>query len=210
LGRRHAEIAAGLGSSARGAEQSGPFERLIEKPTSMPPDRDFENLALKHYRDLYRFAFSLTRSESDASDLTQQTFYLWATKGSQMRNAANVKSWLFTTLHREFLQAHRRQTRFPEHTLEEASEELPQLTPELVNRIDAQTLLEHLGRMEEHLRAPLALYYLEDLQYREIAEVLEIPLGTVQSRISRGKAHLCRLLTGPSVAPETGKEERRG
>jgi RNA polymerase sigma-70 factor (ECF subfamily) len=176
----------------------------------MSPDRDFENPALKHYRDLYRFAFSLTRNESDACDLTQQTFFLWATKGSQMRNAANVKSWLFTTLHREFLQAHRRLTRFPEHTLEEASDELPQLSPELVNRIDAQTLLDHLGQMAEHLRAPLVLYYLEDLQYREIAEILEVPLGTVQSRISRAKAHLYRLLMGPAVVPETGKEGPHG
>lgn len=176
----------------------------------MSSDRDFENLAKKHYRDLYRFAFSLSRSESDASDLTQQTFYLWATKGSQMRNAANVKSWLFTTLHREFLQSRRRQARFPHHQIEEVIEELPQLAVEAVNRIDARMLLELLGGMDEHLQAPLVLFYMQDLQYREIAEILEIPLGTVQSRIARGKAHLYQLLGGAAGVSGSREEEYHG
>jgi RNA polymerase sigma-70 factor (ECF subfamily) len=176
----------------------------------MPFDRDFEKLAAQHYRDLYRFAFSLTRSESDASDLTQQTFYLWATKGSQMRNAANVKSWLFTTLHREFLQTRRRQARFPHQQIEETLDELPQVTCEAVNRIDGQTLLGYLANLEDHLQAPLVLFYLEDLQYREIAEILEIPLGTVQSRIARGKAQLYQALTGTAKVAATRKEECHG
>jgi RNA polymerase sigma factor (sigma-70 family) len=53
--------------------------------------------------------------------------------------------------------------------------------------MDAQTMLEALGQIDEGYRAPLALYYMEDLSYKEIADVLEIPLGTVQSRIARGK-----------------------
>jgi RNA polymerase sigma-70 factor (ECF subfamily) len=172
----------------------------------MSSERDFEHLATKYYRDLYRFAFSLTRSESDASDLTQQTFYLWATKGSQMRNAANVKSWLYTTLHREFLQVRRRQVRFPHHDLEEVADELPQIPAEVVNRLDAGALLSLLAKIDAHLQAPLLLFYMEDLSYREIAEVLEVPLGTVQSRIARGKALLLHLLTETSTRPKSEKE----
>ena len=67
------------------------------------PDDDFEQIVSQHYEPLYRFAFSLTRSEADACDLTQQTFYIWATKGHQLQDRSKVKSWLFTTLHREFL-----------------------------------------------------------------------------------------------------------
>jgi len=63
---------------------------------------DFESLVASYYRSLYQFAFSLTQAEADACDLTQQTFYVWATKGHQLRDASTVKSWLFTTLHREF------------------------------------------------------------------------------------------------------------
>jgi RNA polymerase sigma-70 factor (ECF subfamily) len=176
----------------------------------MSSDRDFENLATKYYRDLYRFAFSLSNSEPDAADLTQQTFYLWATKGSQIRNAANVKSWLFTTLHREFLQSRRRQTRFPHHELEEVADELPQIESTIVQRMDAAKMVEILAHLETHVRAPLILFYMEDLAYKEIAEILEIPLGTVQSRIARGKAQLYRLLTGAEDASQSREGESNG
>ena len=63
----------------------------------------FENVVNAHYEPLYRFALSLSHSEADAGDLVQQTFYRWATKGGQLRDRSKAKSWLFTTLHREFL-----------------------------------------------------------------------------------------------------------
>src|SRR5438445_13381084 len=78
----------------------------------------------------YKFAYSLTRAEADASDLTQQTFYLWATKGHQLRERSKVKTWLFTTLYRTFLDARKRQTRFPHCGLDEAApEDLPAASP---------------------------------------------------------------------------------
>jgi RNA polymerase sigma-70 factor, ECF subfamily len=161
----------------------------------MSVDPEFENLVKLYYRDLYRFGFSLTRSEADACDLTQETFYIWANKGHQLKNLAKVKAWLFTTLHREFLQMSRRQERFSDEPINEAAQNLPHVSADVMNRIDAQTMLEHLGQIDEGYRAPLVLYYSEDLSYKEIADVLEIPLGTVQSRIARGKIHLFQLLT---------------
>ncbi|HXB59356.1 MAG TPA: RNA polymerase sigma factor, partial [Candidatus Acidoferrales bacterium] len=74
---------------------------------------DFENLVSSHYGTLYQFALSLTRDEAEACDLTQETFCIWAAKGHQLRDVTKVKTWLFTTLHREFLGSRRRQTRFP-------------------------------------------------------------------------------------------------
>jgi RNA polymerase sigma-70 factor (ECF subfamily) len=64
---------------------------------------DFEQLVDRYYAALYRFALSLARSASEAGDLTQQTFYLWAAKGHQLRDRSKVKSWLFTTLYREYV-----------------------------------------------------------------------------------------------------------
>jgi DNA-directed RNA polymerase specialized sigma24 family protein len=72
-----------------------------------------EAIVSAHYEPLYRFAMSLTRAESDAWDLTQQTFYTWATKGHQLSDISKVKSWLFTTLHRAFLMARRKQAGVP-------------------------------------------------------------------------------------------------
>jgi RNA polymerase sigma-70 factor (ECF subfamily) len=161
----------------------------------MSVDPEFENLVKLYYRDLYRFGFNLTGSEADACDLTQETFYIWANKGHQLKNPANVKAWLFTTLHREFLKIRRRQKRFAHEPINEGAQNLPHVSADVVDRIDSQTMLNVLDKIDDAYRAPLVLYYVEDLSYNQIAEVLEIPLGTVQSRIARAKIKLFQLLT---------------
>jgi RNA polymerase sigma factor (sigma-70 family) len=168
----------------------------------MSVDPEFENLVNLYYRDLYRFGFSLTGSEVDAADLTQETFYIWANKRHQVKNPANVKGWLFTTLHREFLKICRHRKRVADEPIDEGAQNLPHVTADVVNRIDAQTLLDVLGQIDEGYRAPLVLYYLEDLSYKQIGDVLAIPLGTVQSRIARAKIKLFQLLneTKPRTA----------
>ena len=165
---------------------------------------NFEELVNRYYRDLYQFGYSLTRSEADAADLTQQTFYIWANKGHQLREAGNAKRWLLTTLHREFLQQRRRQQRFTDEPLEAATEQTYETSD--ISQTDVETMLDYLNYIHENYRAALVLYYLEDLAYKEIAEVLEIPVGTVQSRIARGKSQLWRLLNGA----EERKERRVG
>ena len=157
---------------------------------------DFESLVACHYRSLYQFAFSLARDEADACDLTQQTFCIWAAKGHQLRDESKVKTWLFTTLHREFLGARRKQTRFPHVELEQAAAELPVVSPASFNQLDTGQLLSALARLDEIYRAPVALFYLQDYSYLEIAEILGVPIGTVKSRLARGLGHLHRLLTG--------------
>jgi RNA polymerase sigma-70 factor, ECF subfamily len=163
---------------------------------------DFERLVAAYYEPLYQFAFSLVRDESDACDLTQQTFCIWAAKGHQLRDATKVKTWLFTTLHREFLGTRRRQTRFPHVELEQAAAELPAVAPATVNRLDAHQALEALARLDEIYQAPVALFYLQDCSYNEIAEILGVPLGTVKSRLTRGLGRLHQLLTGAAAGAQ--------
>ena len=163
---------------------------------------DFDQLVSDYYQPLYRFALSLTEREAEACDLTQQTFFLWASKGQQLRDRSKVKSWLFTTLHREFLGSRRRNTRFPHHEIELVERELPPVTPATVNELDAETVLHALTNVDEVYRAPLMLFYLEDHSYLEIAAVLEVPVGTVMSRLARGKAQLRNLLADRSTAEE--------
>src|SRR5512137_2220475 len=162
---------------------------------------DFQSLVDLHYGPLYRFAMSLTRAESDACDLVQHTFLTWATKGHQLQDPSKVKSWLYTTLHRAFLESRRRVTRFPHIELSEAETELPSVEPDLVSRLDAQDVLELLSRVDEQFQAAVALFYLEDYSYNEIAGILEIPLGTVKSRIARGLAQLKELVLRKAPAP---------
>jgi RNA polymerase sigma factor (sigma-70 family) len=166
---------------------------------------DFEGLVAQYYEPLYQFAFSLTRAEADACDLTQQTFYVWATKGHQLRDVSKVKTWLFTTLHRAFLENRRRQTRFPHHELSEVSFELPSLPPALLNQLDAAQVLGALARLDEIYQAPVALFYLEDCSYKDIAEILGVPIGTVKSRMARGIAQLQKHLSDGGTAKSTNQ-----
>ncbi len=156
---------------------------------------DFEQVVNSYYEALYRFALSLAQNEAEACDLTQDTFYTFATKGHQLRDKARVKTWLFTTLHRKFLGARRHSNRFPHCEINETSDALPVVTPNMVNEMDARTVWDALTELDEIYRAPLTLLYLQEHSYREIGEMLDIPLGTVMSRISRGKALLREKLT---------------
>src|SRR6187551_3514772 len=111
----------------------------------MEPQRIFESLVDQFYRPLYGFAFSLAQSEAEACDLVQQTFYLWATKGHQLRDPTKARMWLFTTLHREFLNRRRRVVRFPHHEVSQVDAELPAVEPITLDRLDAPHALQALG-----------------------------------------------------------------
>jgi RNA polymerase sigma-70 factor (ECF subfamily) len=151
----------------------------------------FPELVETYYAALYRFALSLTKSSSDASDLTQQTFFIWATKGTGLRELTKAKSWLFTTLYREFLRGRRRDSRITAiEDLPPAQQDPPDVEYDVIGKMDAELVLAALQEVEPVFREPLSLFYLQDLSYTEIAEILSVPLGTVMSRLSRGKAHL--------------------
>src|SRR5579863_6506269 len=124
-------------------------------------DTDFETVVAAYYEPLYQFAFSLTRSKADACDLAQQTFYIWATKGHQLRDTSKVKSWLFTTLYRGFLNSRHAQSRFPYSELSEIEADLPVILPEAGRRLDAMRAVEALGQVDAVYRAPVALFYTE-------------------------------------------------
>lgn len=166
----------------------------------MAGELDFERVVTLYYESLYQFAYSLTRSESDACDLTQQTFYIWATRGHQLRDPTRVKTWLFTTLHRQFLETRRRQTRFPHQSIEELDTEPVMLAPEAASSLDTEQVLRALAQVDEIFQAPVALFYLQDCPYKDIAQILGVPLGTVKSRIARGLMQLQKILADDLAA----------
>jgi len=164
----------------------------------------FTQLVDAHYTPLYRFALSLAKNTADAGDLVQQTFFIWATKGHGLRETSKAKSWLFTTLYREFLRGRRRDSRatsledLPPGETDVAAEEVDRVT-----RMDASSVVAALQSVDEVFRAPLTLFYLEDLSYQEIAETLDVPIGTVMSRLSRGKAQLRAALAREETAAKS-------
>lgn len=170
---------------------------------------DFENLVEEFYMPLYRFGLSLSRQESDAADLTQQTFLLWASKGHQLRDPSKVKTWLFTTLYREFLGRKRQQDRFAEAESSTEAVAAQTVPASVVNQLDGDIVQRALFALEEIYRAPLTLFYLQQHSYKEIAETLEVPIGTVMSRISRGKEHLRRALADGAPITKSAETEPR-
>ncbi len=172
---------------------------MARTPVSEP---DFEQLVEGHYVALFRFGLSLAKSESEAADLTQQTFYLWAAKGHQLRDKSKVKTWLFTTLYREFLGGRRRHTSHPEVEFSSVESEMPPIQSSVVETLDGRAVVAALQRVDEIYRAPLQLFYLESLSYKEIDDVLEVPSGTVMSRLSRGKEQLRAMLSDSVLSLE--------
>ena len=173
---------------------------------------EFEELVDAHYQALFRFGMSLTRDASLAADLVQETFCIWAAKGGQLRDKSKAKTWLFTTLHREFLSHRRRASKFSDEPVDENAAEAATPAAEDADRqMDGQRALELLGSLEETYRAPIALFYLQQHSYKEIAEILDVPIGTVMSRLSRGKEMLRRRMTAePLSAPKNILQLQKG
>ena len=169
-----------------------------------PAMSEFGELVDAHYEALYRFGYSLTRSPDRAADLVQETFCIWAEKNAQLRDRSKAKTWLFTTLHREFLGQRRKLSRFSDEPLDEGMMAAAMNGEEDAERqMDGHRAVELLGEMDEMYQAPLALFYIQQHSYKEIAEILSVPIGTVMSRLSRGKEMLRKkMVKEPSSGPK--------
>jgi RNA polymerase sigma-70 factor (ECF subfamily) len=166
--------------------------------------REFEQLVDAHYADLYRFALSLAKNVDDACDLTQQAFSVFAQKGDDVRDPGKRKSWLFTTLYREFLRQGSRAKKVV--SMEEA--DLEQCAAPVAGggsrAAEQAEMLDVLASLEESHRTILTLFYLDDVSYKDIAAILDLPIGTVMSRLSRAKAALReRMKTENGINPGT-------
>lgn len=153
-------------------------------------DTSFDSIVSNYYQPLYRFGYSLAKNEHEAGDLAQQTFFIYAEKGGSLRDKSKVKSWLFTTLYREFLRRKRKNERMDNYEPELLENAGGSIEPEVQSTLDGNLAVEALAEVDAVYREPLSLFYLKDLSYKEIAEILDVPIGTIMSRLSRGKAQL--------------------
>jgi RNA polymerase sigma-70 factor, ECF subfamily len=154
-----------------------------------------ENVAMRHLDQLYRFALHMTRDQDRAQELTQECVLRGLKNKSQIRK--NPKAWLFRTLHNAFVSEYRCQrfrVSFEEEgkIRESETEFLRDPLPKFIAVQDVRTAIESLS---EDLRAVIWLSDAEDFRLKEIAEVLELPLGTVASKLFRARQELRQLLS---------------
>jgi RNA polymerase sigma-70 factor (ECF subfamily) len=155
------------------------------------------DLVERYYALLYRYACRLTGSEADAEDLTQQTFLTAQAKWNQLRDEEKAKSWLFTIARNAYLKELRGPTCLPSDALDE----LPGPGQETDDsEFDQEQLQNVLNDLPEEFRSPVVLFYFEEFSYKEIAELMEVPVGTIMSRLARAKTILRQRLTVPEPA----------
>ena len=154
----------------------------------------FQELIDSYYQNLYRYALSISGSQENAWDLTQETFLIWARKGSTIRSEKATKSWLYTTLYREFLKLSKRSNRVV--ALEDQSMNYETIADDEnpLPHFEAENVMDLLIELKLEYRKVVTLYYLESYSYKEISKILDIPIGTVMSRLARGKDVLRRKL----------------
>lgn len=170
-------------------------------------DNVFQELVDGYYADVYRFALSLSRNPDDACDLTQQVYATAAARIDQLRERSKAKSWLFTTLYREFLKTQARAKRQPLAS-EEEIELLEGADSGGAQQVAHTELHEALLKLEESHRAILSLFYMDQISYKEIAAILEIPIGTVMSRLARAKEALREILNPWNKNASQGSDQQ--
>jgi len=150
-----------------------------------------------HYEMLYRYAYRLSGNAADSEDLVQEAFGKAMTRMDQLRNPDLVKPWLYRILRNIYLHRVRDEKRHRVIPLESAGELAAKQDSE-VPMIEPERLQAALDELEESFRSPLILYYFEGFSYREIAEQMDLPIGTVMSRLARAKSYLRTKLSDQS------------
>jgi RNA polymerase sigma-70 factor, ECF subfamily len=169
---------------------------------------EFETEALRHLDALYRTALRMTRSEADAEDLVQETFIRAFRFRDQFTLGTNMKAWLFRILTNTFINTYRRKAAQPEVTDLEGVDEFslyrrmaddraasssPDPESELLKGVVDTEVTDALEELPEKFRTAVLLD-VEGFSYKEIAEMLGIPIGTVMSRLHRGRKFLQKRL----------------
>ncbi len=161
------------------------------------PDTEFAQAALAHIDSLYGTALRLTRRAADAEDLVQDTYLKAFRSAHQFEAGTNLKAWLFTILHNTFRNVRRHDGRNPVDVDSEAVEQAVSAGPgaqspeQILSRATLDVDLQGaLDALPDAFRQAVWLRDVEELSYAEMAQVLDVPIGTVMSRISRGRRAL--------------------
>lgn len=156
---------------------------------SEPSQTEIAQLVTEHHELLYRYAYRLTGSVADAEDLTQQTFLLAQLNLGQLREPEATRGWLFAILRNCYRKSVKKRTPVPAVDVELNVDSVPD-DSRTSEPIDEERLQEAINSLSDEYKTVLLMFYFERNSYREIATSLDLPIGTVMSRLSRAKSHV--------------------
>ena len=186
----------------------------MNKPSTPSPDArraDFEATMLPHVDSLYRAAYSMAKNAGEAEDLVQDTFVRAFQFFDQFQGGTNARAWLFRILTNLYINSYRKRTREPERASYDEMEDfylynrlsdiqgrggaggtggsLAGTTPEqaVVQQVQIDAIREAINQLPDEYRDTVILADLNEMSYQEVSETLNIPIGTVRSRLSRGR-----------------------
>jgi RNA polymerase sigma-70 factor, ECF subfamily len=189
--------------------------RMMPRKTTVsrgnPPIPEFEELAMPLMNSAYNLAHWLVRNDHDAEDLVQETYLKAFRNFSSFQSGTNFRAWIYRILRNTYLTS-RTGLRAASIVSLDSEEEGPELaveneTPEttLMKGLSSQLVQSAIDDLPVHYRETLLLCDVEEMSYREIAEILSIPIGTVMSRLARARKRIRKFLRGTSAIPASTK-----